>query len=97
MAKWVAEIVRAWNENPDGAASHGPIWSIATDGQSTMRMCRFTLCMLHKLTVSNPLYLFLRNLAGLNLFTGVNNMTMTCNPKHVFKRVSTRHLMIHIY
>jgi len=88
MAKWVADMIRAWNDHPNGAATRGPIWSIATDGESTMRKCRFTLCMSHELTATDPLHSFLHNLTGLNLCTGVNNMTMTCDPKHVFKRMS---------
>jgi len=86
MAKWVVDMVRAWDTSPDGAAIHGPIWSIATDGESTMRACRFILCMTHELAIADPLYPFLRNLTGLNLFTGANNVTMTCDPKHIFKR-----------
>jgi hypothetical protein len=89
MAKWVTDIIRAWNDNPDGAITHGPIWSIATDGEATMRTCRFALCMSRKLSVTDPLHSFLQNLTGLNLFTGPNNMTMTCDPKHIFKREST--------
>ena len=94
MAKWVMSMIQAWNDNPNGAAVRGPIWSIATDGESTMQVCRFTLCMSHKLAATDPLYPLLQNLAGLNLFTGENNMTMTCDPKHVFKRRSTYHLTI---
>jgi len=48
MAKWVAGMVRAWKSNPDGEATHGPIWSIATDGKSTMRVCRFILCIVEQ-------------------------------------------------
>ena len=94
MSKWVAGMIRAWNDHPDGAAAHGPIWSIATDGESTMRVCRFTLCMTHKLPVADPLHSLLQNLTGLNLHTGPNNMTMTCDPKHIIKRMSSCYLMI---
>lgn len=96
MAKWVADIIHAWNKNPNGAAARGPIWSIATDGESTMRVCRFTLCMLHELPATDSLRPFLQNLSGLNLFTGVNNITMTCDPKHVFKRTSTLPSIVYI-
>ena len=95
MAKWVMEVVHAWNDHPDGAATHGPVWSIATDGEPTMRMCRFALCMSHELTTTNPLHSLLQNLAGLNLHTGANDMTMTCDPKHVFKRLFISHLFIY--
>ena len=72
MAKWVVDIIRAWNDNPDGAAARGPIWSLATDGESTMRMCRFILCMSRVLSPADPLHFSLRNLLGLNLSTGAN-------------------------
>ena len=85
MAYWVAGMIRAWNNHPDGAVTRGPVWSIATDGEAAMRKCRFTLCMSHELVASNPLYPLLHNLAGLNLFTGEGDLTMTCDPKHIFK------------
>lgn len=96
MAKWVADVICAWNNHPDGAAAHGPIWSLATDGESTMRVCRFILCMSHKLPTTDPLYPLLQNLSGLNLFTGENNTTMTCDPKHIFKRMYALYLIIPI-
>jgi hypothetical protein len=86
MARWVADVIRAWNDHPDGAVTRGPIWSLATDGEATMRVCRFMLCMSHKLPTTDPLYPLLQNLTGLNLSTGEQNTTMTCDPKHVFKR-----------
>ena len=95
MAKWVMDMVRAWNDHPDGATAHGPVWSIATDGESTMRTCRFALCMSRELLVTNPLRSFLQNLTGLNLFTGAGDMTMTCDPKHIFKRLSASRLTVH--
>ena len=88
MAKWVADMIHTWNNHPDGMAAHGPIWSFATDGEATMRTCRFILCMSRKLAATDPLQSFLQNLTGLNLFTGENNVTMTCDPKHIFKRKS---------
>ena len=96
MAKWVTDMVRAWNNHPDGAVARGPIWSIATDGEPTMRMGRFILCMSHKLTVTDPLHSSLRNLTGLNLYTGANNTTMTCDPKHVFKHTSACCMIVYI-
>lgn len=96
MAKWVADIVCGWNNNPDGAAVRGPIWSIATDGEPTMRVCRFILCMSHELSATDPLHSSLRNLSGLNLFTGMNNITMTCDPKHVIKSASTFNSVFYI-
>ena len=85
MALWLRELIEAWRVNGDGGERCGPIWSIATDGESTMRSCRFQICMSQELAPSNPLYPTLHSLSGLNLFTGPNNVTMTCDPKHIFK------------
>jgi len=85
MALWLKELIRAWRGNEDGEKRHGPLWSIATDGESTMRSCRFQVCMSQELAPSDPLYPMLHHLPGLNLFTGPNDMTMTCDPKHIFK------------
>jgi hypothetical protein len=85
MALWIRELIRAWRENVDGEPRCGPLWSIATDGESTMRSSRFQVCMSQELTPSNPLYPILHHFRGLNLFTGPNDVTMTCDPKHIFK------------
>jgi len=88
MSQWLRVVIHAWRDEYSGAALHGPIWSIATDGESTMKTCRFHLCMSQALPNSDPIYPLLKNLAGLNLQTGEDNVTMTCDPKHVFKRMS---------
>lgn len=88
MAKWVTDMIHSWNDHPDGAATRGPIWSLATDGEATMRMCRFMLCMSCELPTTDPLYPLLQNLTGLNLLTGEKSVTMTCDPKHIFKHMS---------
>ena len=88
MALWLREVIRAWREEPSGAAAHGPIWSVATDGESTMKTCRFRLCMSQTLSDSDDIYPLLKNLTGMNLQTGEDNITMTCDPKHVLKRTS---------
>ncbi len=85
MALWLRELIRSWKENEDGEKRHGPLWSVATDGESTMRSCRFQVCMSQELAPSSPLYPMLRHLLGLNIFTGPNDVTMTCDPKHIFK------------
>ena len=93
MAKWVTDMVCAWNNHPDGAVAHGPIWSITTNGEPTMRMGRFILCMSHKLTVTDPLHSSLQNLTSLNLYTGANNMLGFClypiNPSRLSSQCRT--------
>ena len=88
MAEWLQNVINAWRDESSGATLHGPIWSVATDGESTMRRCRYRLCMSQPLSNSDLIYPLLKNLAGLNLQTGEDNVTMTCDPKHVFKRTS---------
>ena len=92
MALWLKELIRAWRENKDGEKRHGPLWSVATDGESTMRSCRFQICMSQELAPSSPLYPMLHHLHGLNLFTGPNDLTMTCDPKHIFKSTREPHI-----
>ncbi|KAF9778154.1 hypothetical protein BJ322DRAFT_1147952 [Thelephora terrestris] len=89
MALWLRELIRAWKESEDGEKRHGPIWSIATDGESTMCSSRFQICMSQELAPSSLLYPMLHHLHGLNLFTGPHDITMTCDPKHIFKRFAT--------
>lgn len=88
MAGWLGGAISAWKEEESGESLHGPIWSIATDGESTMRTCRFYLCMSQTLSTSENIHPLLKNLTGLNLRTGEGNITMTCDPKHIFKRKS---------
>ena len=56
LAKWVRELICAWNDHPDGAATHGQIWSVATDGEATMWTCWFILCMSHALAETSHLH-----------------------------------------
>jgi hypothetical protein len=85
MAQWLGELIRAWREHKDGKERHGPLWSVATNGESTLHSCRFQLCLSQELTPSSSLYPMLHYLHGLNLFTSPNDITMTCDPKHIFK------------
>ena len=79
----------AWDSNPQGAANNGPIWSVASDGEASLRNSRFKLCMDHKVQLSSPLGLRLSRLAGMNLHTGPGDITMTADYKHAFKRKSS--------
>lgn len=96
MATWLRDVIGAWEKNKDGQRMHGPLWSIATDGESTMRSCRFQLCMSQELSPSNPLRPLLCNLSGLNLFTGAGDLTMTCDPKHIFKSTCGKPLKVRL-
>jgi hypothetical protein len=59
----------AWRESPDGEKRHGPIWSVASDGNGVRRAAFHTLFMSETLKPGDPLYTILSPLAGLNLQT----------------------------
>ena len=94
MVGWLKELIRAWKENKDGEKRRGPLWSIATDGEATMRSCRFQVCLSQELTPSSSLYPVLHCLHGLNFFAGPDNVTMTCDPKHIFKSTYKSYIQI---
>jgi hypothetical protein len=79
-------VIEAWKRSPDGEIKHGPIVSVATDGDHKRRLALFLLCMHSEILPGNPLYSFVRNLPGLNLRVGKNNLTNDADPKHTFKR-----------
>ncbi|KAK7015798.1 hypothetical protein R3P38DRAFT_2786718 [Favolaschia claudopus] len=79
-------IIAAWKRSPDGEAKHGPLLSISTDGDHKRRLALFVLCMQNEILPKNPLYPFVRNLPGLNLRVGKDNITHDGDPKHIFKR-----------
>ncbi|KAJ7609681.1 hypothetical protein FB45DRAFT_696231, partial [Roridomyces roridus] len=45
FVKWLRVVLEAWKEHPEGEALHGPIWRIASDGDSIFRLAKFILCM----------------------------------------------------
>ncbi|KAJ7914001.1 hypothetical protein B0H13DRAFT_1611972 [Mycena leptocephala] len=66
-------VVEAWKRSPDGEIKHGPILSVATDGEHKRRLALFVMCMKEEILPGNPLYPFGRNLPGLNLRVGKDN------------------------
>ncbi|KAK7021670.1 hypothetical protein R3P38DRAFT_3196488 [Favolaschia claudopus] len=86
QVRLIEVIVEAWKRSPDGEAKHGPMMSVATDGDHKRRLALFVLCMRYEIAPGNPLWPFVRNLPGLNLRVGKNNLTNDGDPKHIFKR-----------
>jgi hypothetical protein len=82
----VQTVLEAWARSPDGEVKHGPITSVASDGDGKRRIAFFVLCMQYEVVEGNPLYNVLKHLFGLNLFTGKNNLTMDFDFKHELKR-----------
>lgn len=85
FASWLREVINAWHTNPCGERIHGPIWTIATDGESSLRVGKYLLCMSEDLDRDSPLGKLLYPLRGLNCRVGSGNIVATCDPKHVFK------------
>ncbi|KAF9791964.1 hypothetical protein BJ322DRAFT_984195, partial [Thelephora terrestris] len=89
-AAWLRTVIDAWESHEYGAKYNGPIWSVASDGEASLRNSRFRLCMDHEVEKSSPLGLKLSRLSGINLHTGVRDITMTADYKHAFKRFATQ-------
>ncbi|KAG5649428.1 hypothetical protein H0H81_003920, partial [Sphagnurus paluster] len=82
-------LQEAWRISSYGARLHGDLWSIASDGDPRRRKALYFLCMVRELKESDPLYMFLGHLAGLNLLTGPDFVTAAFDWKHDFKRLVT--------
>ncbi|KAF7290639.1 hypothetical protein MIND_01304100 [Mycena indigotica] len=85
----VQNVLEAWSRSPDGEVKHGPITAVASDGDPKRRIAFFVLCMQNEVKEGNPIYEFVKDLYGLNLFTGKNNLTMDFDFKHEVKRICT--------
>ncbi|KAI0753375.1 hypothetical protein C8Q80DRAFT_1096770 [Daedaleopsis nitida] len=89
LISWLKVVLDAWKVHPYGAPTHGPVWTLASDGESSFRRARFLLCMNKRVSPTSPLGQRLDTLTGLNLNTGPDGILGTCDPKHVMKRFAT--------
>ncbi|KAJ7058984.1 hypothetical protein C8F01DRAFT_990119 [Mycena amicta] len=80
-------VIAAWNER----AKHivGPVWSFATDGDASRRKAGFDCFSKIKLAPTSPLFSTLAGMKGMNLFTGIFDITLDSDFKHLFKRFCT--------
>ena len=85
LVRWIKIVLNEWKANPDGEAKHGPIWTIGSDGESSFRRMRMSLCMTRTVDPNSALGYILATLSGLNQQTGDNDTVGTCDPKHVIK------------
>ncbi|KAF5313760.1 hypothetical protein D9619_013711 [Psilocybe cf. subviscida] len=84
----IIEMLRqAWKISPYGESLHGPIWSIASDGDPKRRPALYLHCMVRQMQPSDALFSRLGHLPGLNLWTGSNGETQDLDYKHNFKRI----------
>ncbi|KJA13989.1 hypothetical protein HYPSUDRAFT_150917 [Hypholoma sublateritium FD-334 SS-4] len=87
LALWIRTLLDAYKLHEFGGSISGPIWALGSDGDSTFRSARHIICMTHHLQVVNSdMEIILRSLVGLNLYTSVEGIVGTCDPKHIFKR-----------
>ncbi|KAJ6626243.1 hypothetical protein B0H10DRAFT_1942079 [Mycena sp. CBHHK59/15] len=82
-------VLEIWKRSLHGERLHGPILSIASDGDAKRCLALFTMCMHSEIVPGKPLYPFICDLPGLNRHVGKNNITMELDPKHEFKRGRT--------
>ncbi|KAJ7311692.1 hypothetical protein DFH08DRAFT_918077 [Mycena albidolilacea] len=79
-------VIEAW-EKSGAAAKVGDIWSWLTDGAMPRRIAGYRCFLSQKLSPTCPIYGTLASMAGLNLYTGVNQSTLDFDYKHIFKRI----------
>jgi hypothetical protein len=84
--KLIQTLLDSWTESPDGEKRHGPIRSVASDGDGVRRAAFHTLFMKKTLQANDPLFALLSPLTGLNLQTGEYYITGEFDPKHLCKR-----------
>ncbi|KAF8067653.1 hypothetical protein FPV67DRAFT_1652655 [Lyophyllum atratum] len=89
LAKWLCTFIDTYRVHPDGEKIHGPIRTLATDGESSFRSMRFTLGVKEALDQDSGLGRILYRLPGFNCYTGANSLLTTCDPKHIVKRFAT--------
>ena len=78
---------QAWKLSPYGETLHGPLSSLGSDGCPKRRPALYLHCMVRELTPVDPLFKYLGDLPGLNLWTGPGGMTQDLDYKHDMKRM----------
>ncbi|KAJ7863815.1 hypothetical protein B0H14DRAFT_2574747 [Mycena olivaceomarginata] len=83
--KTMLTVVEAWKRSPHGETMHGPLLSIASDGEPKRRAAMFVMCMNTEILPDNPLYPYICDLPGLNRRVGKDNLTEDPDVKHEVK------------
>lgn len=73
--------------NQIAATTLGPLWSVATDSDSTRRKAGYALFVKKRLSPTSPIYSTLVQLLGLNILTGEREVTLDFDWKHLDKRM----------
>ena len=88
LSIWIRDLLDEYNAHAFRRILHGWINTIASDGDSSFRKARHILCMTTALDADSELGRILRGLLGMNILTSPEGIVGTCDPKHVFKRMS---------
>ncbi|KAG5634335.1 hypothetical protein H0H81_002361 [Sphagnurus paluster] len=81
----IQTVMEGWKCSEYGEQKNGPIFSVASDGDSTRHAALFMMCMHTEITSENPLFPFISGLLGLNRGVSYDNLTMDFDYKHLFK------------
>ncbi|KAJ6607098.1 hypothetical protein B0H10DRAFT_2166920 [Mycena sp. CBHHK59/15] len=68
-AQVLQKLIQAWKLSPFREAKHGPLKEIASDGDGRRRAALYLVCMHKHLGPDDPIYQFLSDLLGLNLYS----------------------------
>lgn len=82
-------MLDVWKKHELGEKANGPIWALASDGDSTYCLAKHLICVAKELNASEPLGNLLSDLLGFNCWTSKDGVISTCDPKHIFKRFAT--------
>lgn len=86
LSIWIASFLDVYWVHPSGEKLHGPIRTLATDGEATFHSLQFLLGLVEDLDCESDLGKLLYQLPGLNCVVGRHGLLTTCDPKHVIKR-----------
>ena len=89
LSIWITRFLEVYRTHPSGKKLHGPIRTLATDGEATFRYLRFLLGLVEDLDCESDLGKLLYQLPGLNCVVGRHGLLTTCDPKHIIKRFAT--------
>ena len=98
LARWIRKsVLDPFAQHPFGQNLIGSIWSLASDGDSTFRRARQIICMQKPLDPLSDLGKKLCGISGLNVYTSIEGITGSCDPKHIFKRMSIKKIFLFDY
>ena len=80
----MCNIIDSWYDS-DTHKKVGLLWSFAMDGDAMRCKAGHKVFLRSKLTPSSPIYGILSGPTGLNLYTGLHNMTLDFDYKHILK------------